>query len=372
MNLFITRYITRSLIITLFFVLAFLISAIWLTQSLRYLSLIITSSVSFLEYFRLLLYLVPELIPMLLPLAVLISVFSVYMKMKDSYELTVLQTSGMSPFKIAVPAILVAQIAVLASLSLNIWIIPQAVRSFKDQEHILRNQFSSSLIQPGTMNVFNQTVIFVKNSVNKNELKNIFIHSSGKKPYTIIAQEGEIIKSPQESKYFLKLVNGVRQEVDQATQKITEFYFEELNYDLSTIQSVEKERVIKPSERELGELLFTQQNDTALNFKLKAEGHQRIITPFMILIFALIPINFILLVPKQRKKNHQLYALGGLIPFFIHLVTISFLNMNHKVPFAIPLTYCMVFCVISFNLVLLGSDQALAFFKKRMRFFNIA
>jgi lipopolysaccharide export system permease protein len=142
-------YIGRQVALLLTVITVGLTFVIWLTQTVRFLDLIINRGLPITTALYLLSLLVPELLIILLPAALFIASLFVYWRLGVDSELVVLRSAGMSPWQIARPALITAFIVTLLGYWLSLSLAPYANRVFGGLTNELRNDFSQVLLQAG-------------------------------------------------------------------------------------------------------------------------------------------------------------------------------------------------------------------------------
>jgi lipopolysaccharide export system permease protein len=142
-------YIGRQIALLLAVITFGLTFVIWLTQTVRFLDLIINRGLPLTTALYLLSLLVPELLIILLPAALFIATLFVYWRLGVDSELVVLRSAGMSPWQIARPALVTALIVTLLGYWLCLSLAPHANRAFATLANELRNDFSQVLLQEG-------------------------------------------------------------------------------------------------------------------------------------------------------------------------------------------------------------------------------
>lgn len=358
-----TRYIFNKITTPILSLTLILIGTVWLTQSLRFIEIIVNNNVSIKSYFALVVYLIPDLVVTILPVCVLIGTLLGYQRLIADHELNALQYLGLSHWQIAKPMLLIASIIAFLTGAMNIYVVPKAFQNFRDKEHIMRNQFSAALLHEGTFNLVKDITIYIKKK-NNNYLEGIFIHNPGlksSKPYTIIAQSGQLRQF--QDKIILELSSGNRQEVDSKTGKISFIYFDNFAYDLSSLTKAAKNRSIKPYERSLIELLNFEQFedlDAQTRNKMQAEAHQRILIPLLILAYPLIVINLLLYRGKKYRNKKRYRILATLaICLILHGTIVTLINLNAKSSLFILLAYTIVFIIMITSLLKLSLSRKL-------------
>ena len=359
--MFITSsYIFKRLCASIGVLAAILVVLLWLTQSLRFIEVIVHHNVSLQSYFSLIIYLLPDMFVKVVPMCTLLGAIINFGKMTLDNELQVMQTLGKSPWKILHSGFALANILTFSLLFLNIFTIPSTYRAFRTQEFQLRNQFSSSIVREGSFNVIKSLTIFVDKRISAKEFEGVFIHDTGehtnkkpRKPYTIFAKEGVLKKI--ENNYILILHNGIRQERD-SKNAIQSFEFDELVYNLDEFTSIASSRNLKPYEKDLREL-FQITNENAENIKLQqrmaAEAHQRILLPFLCIINMLM-VSLVMVVNRPsrrlRRKRMILLILAGIL---FQWLILNLLQLQMRFHLSAVLAYLFVIVFMGLTLTIL-------------------
>lgn len=331
-----------------------LVVLLWLTQSLKFIEVIVHHNVSLQGYLSLIICLLPDMFVKVIPICTLIGAIIAFGKLTLDNELQVMQALGKSPWQILQPGMALACFLTLALLLLNIYTIPNAYRAFRSQEFQLRNQFSSSIVREGSFNVIKSLTIFVEKRRSVKEFEGVFIHDTGehtgnkqRKPYVIFAKKGVLKKI--NNQYVIILYNGTRQEKDNE-KTIQSFEFEELVYNLDEFTTIVNSRNLKPYERDIREL-FQVTSENAENVKLQkrmaAEGHQRILLPFLCLINMLL-VGLVMIVnrPSRRlRRKRMIYLILGGVLF--QWLTLNLLQLQLRFQFSALLAYCLVAFILA-------------------------
>ena len=348
--MFITSsYILKRLCASIGVLATILVVLLWLTQSLKFIEVIVNHNVSLQGYFSLIVYLLPDMFVKVAPVCTLIGALLAYGKLTLDNELQVMQALGKSPWQILHPGMVLAGFLTLSLLFLNIFTIPNAYRAFRTQEFQLRNQFSSSIVGDGSFNVIKSLTIFVEKRRSAKEFEGVFIHYNGehsekkaKKPYTIFAKEGILKKI--NNQYVLVLHNGTRQEKDN-NDTVQSFEFDELVYNFDSFTTIVNTRNLKPYEKDIREL-FQVNNENSENSKLQmrmaAEGHQRILLPFLCLInMLMVALTMVVNRPSRRLRRKRIIylILAGVI---FQWLILNLLQLQLRFHFSAFIAYCLV------------------------------
>ncbi len=359
------RYLSKKLIVIASALVVILIGAVWLTQSLRFIEIIVNHSVSLGGYFALIVYLIPDLMATILPICLLIGGLHVYSKLTADHEIQVIRALGLSNFQISKPLIVLGLFVTFLVFIINIYIIPLSFQKFRNQEYQIKNQFSASLIREGSFNVINGTTAYVRERGPQGEFKGILIYdphlpdskkeNASENSYTIIAEEGVIHQGSEGVVLVLK--RGSRQEKDKVTGNVSFFAFDEFVFDLEKALKKESPRVTKPYEKNLSELLSPEPNESEhVQARMRSEGHQRLLTPWLALVDSLIVCLAMLKGEFKRKGRRYRVIVGASSALLVHIVLYTFLNLSAKYPVLLIGCYSFIAFIIPILLILLEAE----------------
>ena len=103
-----SKYIMANLAGATLFIASGLTCVIWLTQSLRFVDLIVNRGLDMLAFLYLTTMMLPSLLGFLLPIALAISVMYTYHRLVADSELVILKSAGLSRWQLAKPAVVFA------------------------------------------------------------------------------------------------------------------------------------------------------------------------------------------------------------------------------------------------------------------------
>jgi len=281
-----------------------LTAIVWLTQSLRFIDLIVNKGLSIATFLYLSSLIIPSLLMVILPFALFCSIIYVYVKLINDTELVVFQISGLSQFRLACPAIFVASIVMMIGYLLSLYILPLSYGKFKDQQAFIRDNYASVLLQEGVFSTpIKGLTVYVDERTRSGDLKGIFVHDSRnkEKPVTMMAAEGKLVQSRSGPRFHL--IKGNRQEIDDEHGNMAILYFDSYTVDLSVYAEDVSDRWRAPEERYVHELLNVEGVPDYLKGRFKAEGHHRVVWPLYSLALAL--IGLVVLLSGQFNRRGQ-------------------------------------------------------------------
>jgi lipopolysaccharide export system permease protein len=338
----IDRYVFRQLVFALAAVTAGLVALIWLTQSLRFVELVVNRGLSLRVFLQLSSLQIPYFVSVILPITTFVVVQFIYQRLAGDRELTVLRAAGLSPFALARPALAVAALAVALGYALNLWIVPAASSEFRRYQFEIRNRVAAFLLQEGVFTqVSDALTVYVRARDPDGTLRGILIEDARQRnnQATILAERGRLVESAGTPRVLL--YNGSRQEIDRQTGRLNVLTFAENAIDLTSGARGEEQRYRDMTEMSVPELLapppgMVPERDIP---KLRVEAHRRLATPLTAVSFTLIALVAVLMGTFRRH--------GGLIrPLLAVLAVVGLLaagllltNLSAKQLSLIPLIW---------------------------------
>lgn len=345
-----TRYIFRQLAGPLVVVTVTLTGVVWLTQSLRFLDLIINRGLSTSGFLYLTLLLLPGFLTLILPIAAFCAILFVYYRLDNDSELVVMRATGLSQFRLVAPVLWMASGLAIVLFALTLYLQPLGFRTFKDMQFVVRHNFAPVLVQEGVFNNFIAGVtVYVRQRLTNGELLGLLIHDSRDetRPVTMMAERGKLVMTDDGPRFVM--VSGNRQEVDRTGGQVSLLYFDQYTLDLGEIASTPGVRWREAGERYVGEL-FNPGNtadDIRNANKLRAEGHRRLVTPFYGLALAMIALAGVISGEFQRRRRWVRLAAAGAGAVAFELVALGLGPLVTATPSLAPLLYINVIAAIA-------------------------
>jgi len=351
-------YIFRQLLLATLFVTLALTCAIWLTQSLHFVKLIINRGMTLGSFLQLTLLLLPTFLLIIMPIALFLAVLFSYNKMVSDREMVIMRTTGMSPFQLARPALIMAGVICVLCMALSFYLLPASFREFKSLEYSVRNDFSSVLLQEGAFNTFGEGLTIYVRARSENELQGILVQDNRNKEklVTMMAEKGALVNTGDGPRVVM--VSGNRQELNRQTGKVAILYFERYSFDLGLLGKEGENHWLEPGERYLWELFDPgdSPNDRAYRGKLLAEGHNRIVAPLYPLAFVIIALAVLLSGEFDKRGQLKRILTAVALVAAVQIVAIGINNLAAKFPEAIILMYVNALAPMAIGLRSLTRD----------------
>jgi lipopolysaccharide export system permease protein len=349
----IERYMLRQLVVVAVLVTLTLTLAIWLTQSLRFVELIVNRGLSLHSYLYLTLLLLPSFLSLMLPVSLFTAVLFTYNKRITDSELVVLRAAGLGPFQLARPALFLAGIVVIMGYVLSLYLLPWSYRQFKDLEFNVRTDYSAVLLKEGAFNNLSAGItVYIRSREADGELQGILIHDNRvrDKSFTLMAERGRLAMTDEGPRVVL--VNGNRQQVDPENGKLSLLYFDRYSVDLGKIGQAQQNRWREPRERFLHELLFpsSDPNDQAYAGRLRAEAHNRLTGPLLGFAFTLVSLAALLSGEFNRRGQSRRVLVAIALAAMLQTGAIALGNAIVRWPALTPAPYVILAATIGLSL----------------------
>jgi lipopolysaccharide export system permease protein len=327
------RYIFRTTLGAFVMVIVCLTALIWVTQALREIELMTNQGQTALVFMRITALIIPHLVVLLAPVALLIAAAYVLNKLGTDSEIIVMNASGMSPWRLFRPFLAVAALVSLIVAILSAYIAPASLHTFRTWFLEVRTDLVTYVVRPGRFVTVTSGVTFhIRERQNDGELLGVLIDDkrNPKEHVSILAERGEIMKN--EYGTFLLLQGGTVQKHEVGELEPQIVVFDRYAFNLSQFANP---TTINYSVREryLWQLLWPDPNDPLVKSQpgqFRAELHDRIFAPLYPLIFVLVAYAY-LGAPRTTRQSRNLSLLGtvgvvALLRFFGFATTVIAVN----------------------------------------------
>jgi len=322
----IDSYILRQLLAGLLAVTVGLAALVWLTQSLRFIELVLDRGLSLGVFVQLTGLMLPGFFAVILPITTFIVVLFTYVRMNSDREVVVMRAAGLSQFRLARPGVVLAMGAVMIGYALNLWLVPISHTAFRIWQFEIRNQMAAILLQEGVFSsVGGDLTVYARLRERDGTLRGILVHDAREvgAPVTILAESGVVTVTPLGPRVTLR--DGVRQQMERVpnpapgapTMRLSVLSFAENSLDLARATRQEEARFRDSRERGVAELLRPDPAEALRPRELArfyGEAHQRLSSPLTALSFALVGLAVALTGQFQRHGGGLRLAMGvGLV-----------------------------------------------------------
>ncbi len=299
------------------FILTFILS---MDTVYKLINLIVSRGVPVGSVLLMLLYRLPQFLSVTLPIAVVITVVVVLVRLSNDLELTAMGASGLSPWQLSVPVATFGLVTTILDLGITLWMQPAGYAAYEEETlRLLRSQ-TAKTIRPGVLNYdFPGKVLYVESKSPNEELEGIFISDTELRPSSMVSlsSKGQLLIREKEQDILLQLKQGTMH-FGNAEGGYRTMDFEEFQYQFRPPQldGSPNRKVWGVSTMDLiqADEYFGEQTR-------QRELQLRLTTPMACLAFALAALNIGMVGSRRGRSNAYLQALALIV---IHYILWSF------------------------------------------------
>jgi lipopolysaccharide export system permease protein len=321
---------------------------IWLTQSLRFIDLILNKGLSLGLFFYMTLLLLPSLLAIILPVALFVAVLYVYHQLISDREIIVLKAATLSHARLAGPALWTALIIMGLVYIINLVLMPVGFHEFKNIQSQVRNSFASLLLREGVFNTpINGLTIYVRERKSDGELRGILVHQENgqETPSTVMAESGLLLQTPDGLR--LVMSNGNRQEVDVNDGELSLLYFEQYAFEFGEHSGQDFSRFREAKERLLPDLFWPGDVvEERHKREFMAEGHRRLLSPMITIALVFIALGALFSGDFDRRGSNWRLFYAVVLGLLLQAATLGAPGLMTRAPHLIPLVYLLTFGVL--------------------------
>lgn len=350
-------YVLRRLLVALGAAAGALAPLLLLATALRFVDDIVERGIAVEMFAALVMLALPYLAGVGLPLALLISVLLVYVRMASDSEVIVMRAAGVSDLRLAAPA-LVLGLAVMGVVTWNALVLaPASERELRDLQSNLRDRFSVLFVRPGVFRQIGRDMtLFVQDGVGASEYSGILLQDDRNpdRRITYMAEKGTATIADGVPR--LVAFNGSRQEIDKKSGRLTLVYFDRNTIELNLPAIPKRSRSRR--ERTLGELLNPSVAEVgqANVAKHKAEAHFRLASGLMPGAVTAVALACLLVGGVNRRGQSFRPVLAGALAFGLLVGAFAVKAVVAKLPALAGLQYAIGVAPILIGFALLAMD----------------
>lgn len=287
------RYILRRTLEVFAAALFWTLAIVWTTQVLARIDLVTDSGQSALTFFEIATLILPSIIPIVIPFALIIAIAQTLSVMNTDSELVVIAAAGSSRSTVIRPVIILAFVASVFSFAVDNGVDPYARERGRQLVAAARADLLSLVIQEGTFRKIDDGLfVQVGERLPDGHLGSIFVADSREEGIDLVyyAKKGSVVESDDRS--LLVMADGVVHRKAPGGE-VSIIRFTSYAFDLSAFSSSDGEITMFPKDRTIAYLLDPDPNDDVFQQKpqsFRAELHRRFSEWTYPLVFALIAL----------------------------------------------------------------------------------
>jgi lipopolysaccharide export system permease protein len=301
----IDRYIFRTIFAGFLLILINLTLVIWITQILREVDLITNQGQTILVFLRITSLLVPILMLVIAPIAIVIAVSYALTKLNGDSELVVMNAAGISPRRAFRPVFLSCIAVAVFVAYIAAYLAPQLQRQMAAEVAKVRTDVVSNIVRPGAFKAVDRGLIFhIREKHADNQFQGVFIDDTRnpEEHITIVAEYGQIVQKDDSAFLIMRDGNIERRRVKERDPAIV--VFDQYAFDLTRLAPA-PQVIVGLREKYIWELAFPDPDDPVFKTspsQWRVELHERIYAPLYPLAFGIIAFA-ILGFPRTTRQS---------------------------------------------------------------------
>ncbi|MGH6665441.1 MAG: LPS export ABC transporter permease LptF [Pseudolabrys sp.] len=342
----ISQYIFRTTLSAFVVVLVSLTAVIWVTQALRDFDLMTAQGQSLLVFIGITGLIIPLLILVIAPIALLIATAHVLNKLSTDSEIIVMNAAGMSPWLLFRSFMAVAIVVSIGVTAISAYFAPKGLRMLRDWLTEVSASVVSTVVQPGRFTTIRSGVtIRIRERQGNGQLLGIFLEDrrDPAEHISMMAETGEVIDNDRGT--FLVLQKGIVQRRSANRRDPAMVVFDRYAFDLSQFASGQQAMKYSIRERYLWQLLDPDPEDPLYieqPGQFRAELHDRLAAPLYPIAFAIIAFAY-LGAPRTNRQSRTLSMLGAIGGVaLVRLVGFVCTVFGATIPWLLPVQYLVV------------------------------
>ena len=339
----ISRYIFRTTFSAFLVVLVSLTAVIWVTQALHDFDLVTSQGQTILVFMGITGLIIPLLVLVIAPIALLIAVAHVLNKLSTDSEIIVMNAAGMSPWILFRAFMTVALAVSLMVTAIGAYFAPQGLRMLRDWLTDVRANVVTNIVQPGRFTqVESGVTIYIRERRPNGQLAGVFLDDrrNPNERISVTAELGEVVDNDKGT--FLILKSGVLQRHATDQRDPVMVVFDRNAFDLSQFAGGQQAVTYSIRERYLWQLILPDPKDQYFieqPGQFRAELHERLIAPFYPIAFVVIAFAY-LGAPRTTRQSRTMSmfgAIGGVAA--LRLIGFASSVFGATVPWMLSLQY---------------------------------
>lgn len=289
----IDRYMLSQLLVLFGFFALVLVAIFWINRAVVLFDRLIGDGQTALVFVEFAALGMPRLITTVLPIAAFAGAVYVTNRMSGESELTVLQATGMSPWRMARPVLVFGFCAAIMMSVLTHFLVPAAAAQLKQREAEISKNVTARLLTEGTFLHPASGVTFYTRQIDADGvLRDVFLSDRRNTDKGVIytAAQAYLVRNGEGS--TLIMVDGLAQRLDGAEKRLATARFKDFSFDISSLVKAKSEAQLIATHLNTPRLVAARADLLADNQlsagELAEELHTRFAQPLFCIVAAMV------------------------------------------------------------------------------------
>lgn len=314
-------YILRQLsIIFLFFLFVFTL-IFWINRAVNLFDQLISDGHSSSIILQFVLLNLPSTTTLVFPLACFAAVIFVTNRLKNDSELTVLESAGLSPWRMNKPYFIFGLISMIILAFFTTFIVPNTAKIIDEIQIEFDSSVSARLLKDGKfIHPFKGVTFYIKEIKSDGTLVNVFLHDKRNKNEFITYTATRAFLAKDDNKTVLYMENGLIQTIGTLNKELSTTEFKSIAIDLSDAINQKENNTTHLSQVSTW-LLIKDRQQVAIETKaskelIGLELHNRLHRPIFCFVAAILGFSTLLM------GNYSKFGFGRQITLALSIIVV--------------------------------------------------
>jgi len=237
------RYMLGQLLTLFGFFSLILVLVLWINSAVRMFDRLIADSQSAWVFLELTSLSLPGLIRIVLPLSAFVAAVYVTNRMSAESELTVVQATGYSPFRLARPVLYFGAIVAVMMTVLTHFLVPRSSERLTLRSDEIAQNLTARLLTPGEfLSPTDGITFYIREISQSGEMLDIFISEDSEPDRRVTYTASRAYLARNDTGPQLVMVNGLTQTLNTQSGRLATTGFDNFVYDVGALVSDDGER----------------------------------------------------------------------------------------------------------------------------------
>jgi len=228
------RYMLSQLMVLFGFFSLVLVAVYWINRAVKLFDRLIGDGQTAMVFAEFTALTLPSVIRVVLPIAGFAATLYVTNRLSTESELTVMQSTGFSPWRLARPVFFFGIVVALMMAALTHLLVPASLKQLQLREAEISQNVTARLLTEGTfLHPTDRVTFYIREITPEGRMNDVFL-SDRRNPnesVTHTAASAYIVR--QESGPSIVMVNGLTQRLSRPENQLNTTHFADLSYDIS-------------------------------------------------------------------------------------------------------------------------------------------
>lgn len=237
------RYVLSQYLVFFGFFALILVAVFWINRAVVLFDRLIGDGQSALVFFEFTALTLPNLIRMVLPMAAFGAAIYVTNRLKNESELTVMQATGSSPWRLARPALAFGLVTALMMSILTHLLMPAATNQLALREAEVARNVTARLLSEGSfLHPATGVTFYIRQIDPDGTLNDVFLSDLRDPAQSVVYTGSKAFLVRDGDRSNLIMVDGLAQRLDTATDTLSTTVFADFSYDISSLVNKRDDR----------------------------------------------------------------------------------------------------------------------------------